>query len=453
MEKQAKLVNFGLTIARSDDDSREGFEAARDRAGQMMNWVDEAPVANEQDRDLAREAVRKVSRGEPLTPPEENVYEAIVLPTGRPVLNIVNGTYPAPRTPWRHLDQPRYRTVIEKAIAAVGRVEVPDHPSIPYAGTGFVVGDGLLMTNRHVAEIFVLGLGIRELRFRSGLESAGVDFRREVDSKASEYFEIRQVLMLHPYWDMALFQVDGLRNRTPLTLQAEPAQDLENQEVVVIGYPAEDPRNDHDLQQRIFGGRFQVKRLQPGKLMGTRQTNSFGHPVQAMAHNSSTLGGNSGSAVISVKTGMALGLHFGGVYLEANYAVSGYELSRDPFVYDKGVKFTSRHSGVLPWQSFWDKLSQESERQPAARRAPSSFRRRSRVRFRSMYHWLLRSASELLPLASRTFPPLPQARRRSRALPHWPTKRVTWRGRRRRFPTTMRQPTKRPVTRTTRAQT
>ena len=40
-----------------------------------------------------------------------------------------------------------------------------------------------------------------------------------------------------------------------------------------------------------------------------------------MEHDASTLGGNSGSAVIDLETGEAVGLHFAGSYLQANYAV------------------------------------------------------------------------------------------------------------------------------------
>lgn len=359
MDKSSRLARFARSLLTGHPGSGDGFESARVDAGRMLEWVDDTRARSDEERGRARDAVRKVARGEPLSPPEAEAFEAIVLTTGRPALDIVNGTYSPPRAPWAHLGQPSARRLIEAAIPAVGRVEVPGHPSIPYAGTGFVVGDGLLMTNRHVAEIFASGLGIRDLQFRSGLESSGVDFRRELGSAATEPFAIREIVMVHPYWDMALLRIEGLRNRVPLTLQADPPQDLLNQEVVVIGYPAEDPRNDHDLQQRIFGGRFQVKRLQPGTLTGARSTTSFGHLVPAMTHNSSTLGGNSGSAVISVATGQVVGLHFGGFYLDANFSVPAYELSRDPYVIDAGVRLTRRHTGVLPWKGFWDTVSRE----------------------------------------------------------------------------------------------
>ena len=83
----------------------------------------------------------------------------------------------------------------------------------------------------------------------------------------------------------------------------------------MIGYPALDPRNTADLQNRIFGGIFNVKRLQPGKLREPRDIRSFGHPVAAVTHDSSTLGGNSGSAVVDVGEGHVVALHFAGRYL------------------------------------------------------------------------------------------------------------------------------------------
>lgn len=43
--------------------------------------------------------------------------------------------------------------------------QLPNSPSIPYAGTGFVVGEGLLMTNRHVAQLFSQGVGT-QIRYR-----------------------------------------------------------------------------------------------------------------------------------------------------------------------------------------------------------------------------------------------------------------------------------------------
>ena len=226
-----------------------------------------------------------------------------------------------------------------------------------------MVGDGLLMTNRHVAELFAKGLGREALSFIPG-QSAAVDFLRERDRPDSLLFQVRSVAMVHPYWDMALLEVDGLASVTPLSLSTAPPGDLRERDVVVVGYPALDPRNAVDVQNRIFDGVFNVKRLQPGKLRDVESIRSFGHAVEAVTHDSSTLGGNSGSAVVDVKTGEVVGLHFAGIYLEANYAVPSHELALDPRMVDAGVNFDAEIAGgaATSWDSFWTEADPEAPR-------------------------------------------------------------------------------------------
>ena len=72
-----------------------------------------------------------------------------------------------------------------------------------------------------------------------------------------------------------------------------------------------------------------------------------------MAHDSSTLGGNSGSAIIDVETGHVIGLHFAGEYLKANYAVPSFELARDTRVLDAGIKFADKVAVTDLWQLAW----------------------------------------------------------------------------------------------------
>ncbi|MBI2686885.1 MAG: DNA/RNA non-specific endonuclease [Acidobacteria bacterium] len=331
----------------------EGMEAAKDVLHDLVA-KSRRPISDT-ERTHAHEAVDSMRQGRVLTEAQASAAEAIIMPDFRPAPRILNNAFPPfDDDVWKHLNDPASTKSILAAVPAVGRIEVPDHPSLPYAGTGFLVGEGLMMTNRHVAEIFVDGLGDTTLRFRSGLEDNGIDFRREDGISASEFFKIREVLMVHPYWDMALFRVEGLNPaRKPLELGAVPPGDLLEQEIVVIGYPAQDPRNDLDVQRRVFDGPFQVKRLQPGLVKPVRSTKSFGHLVDAMTHDSSTLGGNSGSVVYHIASGKAVGLHFGGIYMDANFAVPAYELSRDPRVIAAGVNFTRTTSGDPPWKSYW----------------------------------------------------------------------------------------------------
>ena len=107
------------------------------------------------------------------------------------------------------------REKLKKAIPSIGRIELPGNPSYPYGGTGFVVGEGLVMTNRHVAGIFASGVGTRTLSFKPG-HRAGIDFLRELDRPTGPTLPVTRVVMVHPYWDMALLAVEGL------TPEAEP---------------------------------------------------------------------------------------------------------------------------------------------------------------------------------------------------------------------------------------
>jgi endonuclease G len=70
----------------------------------------------------------------------------------------------------------------------------------------------------------------------------------------------------------------------------------------------------------IFGDVFDKKRLAPGQI--TRRANGL------VLHDCSTLGGNSGSVVLDLESGSALGLHFAGRFLEANYAVPAEIVAR-----------------------------------------------------------------------------------------------------------------------------
>jgi endonuclease G len=321
----------------------------------LIEGLANVPWAEAVDAERAGDAVRRLQQGSSLTPEQTDAIEAIVLPRERPVVDIVDGTYPTPPAPFEHLGAAAARGTVEAAIPSIGRIELPDHPSLPYGGTGFVVGNGLLMTNRHVAELFAVGLGREELTFRPG-QTAAVDLLRERDRPASSLFRIVRVAMIHPYWDMALVVAEGLEQVPSLALAVDAPGDLIDQEIVVIGYPALDPRNNVELQNRIFAGVFNVKRLQPGKLRARADIGSFGHVVSAVTHDSSTLGGNSGSALIDVATGRVVGLHFAGRYLEANFAVPTRELALDRRVLEAGVHFQEEAAGAggaLPSDPYW----------------------------------------------------------------------------------------------------
>ena len=65
--------------------------------------------------------------------------------------------------------------------------------------------------------------------------------------------------------------------------------------------------------KQIYGEIFDKKRLAPGAITDVDQ--------DRVLHNCTTLGGNSGSVVVDLKSGEALGLHFSGSFLRTNFAV------------------------------------------------------------------------------------------------------------------------------------
>lgn len=305
--------------------------------------------------EAAASALEKIALGRDLDQLEQTSLEAIVLPRERPVVFIEDGTFGEPESPWEHFGTDRkLRQNIERAIQSIGRVELPTNPSIPFGGTAFVVGENLLMTNRHVAELFAVGLG-RQVRFRQNYK-AGWDYLRERKSgkDTSTMLAVRKVRMIHPYWDMALLEVVGLKpEHKPLRLSVAAPESLVDRDVAVIGYPAKDWRNNTEMQDRIFKRTYNVKRLQPGKIRQRDKIESFSHVVSALTHDSSTLGGNSGSAVVDAATGDVIGLHFAGLYLKANYAVPTYELARDAQVVDAGVNFGGTVRADTTMRTVW----------------------------------------------------------------------------------------------------
>ncbi len=288
-----------------------------------------------------------------LSPEQEMVLEAVIIPGERPVVDIKDDQFLPVSEPFLDLNRTPYSTHINSAIPSIGRIDLPDHPA-PYAGTGFLVGPGILMTNRHVAEIFAVGLGRKGLRFRSD-GRVEVDFKRETTEQEPDHFRIVKVLMIHPYWDMALLTIEGpAAQRQPLTFSVESPENLLGRKVAVIGYPAFDHRNNVDVQREVFNNRFSVKRMQPGLLGARADLRSFGKTVSTITHDSSTLGGNSGSAVIETTTGKVVALHFAGIYLKENYAVSAADLAKDSRIVDAGVLFdTCGHASIGPWDQFW----------------------------------------------------------------------------------------------------
>jgi pimeloyl-ACP methyl ester carboxylesterase len=344
MSEQWQLVErYYRSLATAE---KEGKELVLEGgASDSLSALLESPGLDDGKRKAAQEALTALRERRSLSRAQAEAWEAIVLPYERPVLDIIGATFDESMAGEWAAPLKSSKDRLKACLRSIGRVK-PAVPHLPYAGTAFIVaagpdGERLMMTNRHVAKIFVDGVG--RLAFVPH-SSTIVDLKREVGRDDEWLMRVVDVPLVHPYWDMALLRVRPLDAEAPppLVLSSEELARNDGRNVAVIGYPNFDGNNDVGLQTQIFRGVFGCKRLQPGKLTERLSIESFGRPVDAQGHDASTLCGNSGSAVICLDTGRVVGLHFAGFYLKSNYSVPTQELFRDPRVRDLGLNFQTR---------------------------------------------------------------------------------------------------------------
>jgi S1-C subfamily serine protease len=277
-----------------------------------------------------RSAVRKIRAEGPrvqLSQPESLGLEAIIRLEGRPALLIQGGRFQEPPQDWRALEA--VRTKIQAVFPSVGRIEVPGHPEVEWLGTGFLVADDVVMTNRHVAVEFCRQKGAHWV-FEPPIKPR-IDYSEELGTTAPAEFNLTEVIGVHETYDFALMRVSrkgtvGVRPPSALSLASKPTLAAKRQ-IFIVGYPASDSRrNDPVVMRRIFANIYDVKRLQPGEIMAVTLAR------KVMSHDCSTLGGNSGSCVVDLDTQRVVGLHFRGKYLESNDAIMLSRLAADPLI-------------------------------------------------------------------------------------------------------------------------
>lgn len=312
---------------------RSPFESARS----------DAPPRSPFQRAVAErgpEVVEKIRRdgaSAELDEEESDVFEAIIALTGRPALFFKQGAFVQPPAKWEILET--FRAEIETNALSVGRIEVEGHPERDWWGTGFLVTEEVVMTNRHIANKFCHQDESGVWQFKPEM-IARIDYLEEVDNEESAEFELTEIIGIHedPDVDMALFRMSttsasGATPPAPLQFAPDTQGIRLGSNLYLVGYPAYDERNNVSAMIRIFGNVFDVKRLQPGEIRGVLPQPSW------LMHDCSTLGGNSGSCVIDLNSNRVLGLHFKGSYRETNYAVALWRLQNDPLVQKAGLQF------------------------------------------------------------------------------------------------------------------
>jgi hypothetical protein len=294
--------------------------------------------------------------------------EAVVQSDGsRPVLFVENdfvdlmapsiGDYAAPLS--------RLQDGVRQVCRAVGRVDDPAAPGLGYRGTAWLVAEGLVVTNYHVLAAIAPGGARVDGQFRGKLNpAAAVHFGHEVgDARDDRRFPIRRVVAVgragaaqfaHPELpslnfdglDLAVLELEPVPRRSfPAPLPVARGDDpltrggLANagRGVYLVGYPGDEQSTTPELFTRLFAGVKTYKRLAPGRIMAAAGTVPHDPHGWVLTHDATTLGGNSGSAVIDLDADgrTALALHFAGQPERRNFA---HALER----------VTAELAGVLP---------------------------------------------------------------------------------------------------------
>lgn len=278
-----------------------------------------------------------------IDPDQEALAEAVVLLAKRPALLVQDDNFLSPTEEWKSLEFER--EAICSRLPSVGKIEIVLNGRRTLFGTGFVVSDDLIMTNRHVAKLIAeqdpVDPSVWE--FLSNADPT-IDFKGEHGVAATRSFRIRSVIKVLPEEepDICLLQVETKSADTlqrplpaPILLASEAPDFSTDRSLYVVGYPSTDNESvtPSSVLKAIFNDVFEKKRLQPGEWRTEfKQRKLF-------SHDCSTLGGNSGSCVVDLATDRAIGLHFKGKYRTANYAVSLWDVQDHPDLTGLGLSY------------------------------------------------------------------------------------------------------------------
>jgi endonuclease G len=259
--------------------------------------------------------------------------EKIVRAVNRPALLVKEDSFEAPIADVWFARLNAARTALERAIRATGRVELREPPSSGHIGTGWLIAPGVVVTNRHVAREFVRrqqdGVVVLRTSWLGRPYRPVVDFREEYRQGAPPLeFEMDRVLFIaaddDAAPDVALLAVKAGQGSLPDPIPLADVTLAPGRPVATIGYPAYDySEADRTVMVELFHGIFDVKRLSPGEVMVPPMAGQW-----FFQHDCSTLGGSSGSVLLDLESGGAVGLHFSGTSGMSNYAISGQALAQ-----------------------------------------------------------------------------------------------------------------------------
>jgi hypothetical protein len=363
-----RAANFLRSIARSGiaGAGAEGLESAgtaslpdkiflKDQISAEAAWIEQAlkqPPDVDALADLTRQARDGLDRldaeGEEADLSDAHLMglEAVIRSDGTRPVAFVKGDFIDTEQPslqaseWQ-FDIAAVEPNVRRLCKATGRVDDPSQKSLGYQGTAFLVGPGLVMTNRHVLRAIT-----REQNPDTGTLKADivVDFARELGQpRTDRRFPVKSILFRglggDGRWvqenglnfdtlDLAILEIDtsagALPPPLPLRFGEAVQYAVRGRKACVVGFPGATAGLTPDVFDRVFSGIKAFKRLAPGLILEPAGEGAVERDPRGwiMTHDASTLGGNSGSPILDLESGASplLGIHFAGMPDRRNWA-------------------------------------------------------------------------------------------------------------------------------------
>ena len=234
--------------------------------------------------------------------------EAVIHADGsRPVFFIRNGDVDRTAVEagkWGEALDSRIRAIRE-VLPAVGRIGSRQN-RFSYSGTGFLVGDRLVVTNRHVLQAIAVQGTDGKWSF---YQDTTIDFLGEIDNPAVQSFKVKEVVFAGPEpilgldpkrLDVALLKIEpliaGATLPNPVALSKKTGPVSSRRDLYVVGFPAAadlyygsgDPAVGTEFASvlsSLFRDEFGVKRLAPGQIdagIGTVDEGASNGPSNTM---------------------------------------------------------------------------------------------------------------------------------------------------------------------------
>lgn len=332
----------------------QGKKEQMDRLTKMIDA--EKPIALQVRNEVigaAEQAIDQFVQGQRLDPKALLGLEALVRLTGRPALrvrnNYVDWEDPCAGEWGDRIFLAQQNNSLQARMGSVGRIDVEG----VHIGTGFVVGAGMVLTNRHVLQAFAVPVPRRNRpdRWLLSHTDVSIDFADEPSSlTTATRFRIKSVIAAGPdeiredlidfaCLDAALLEVETVNDYSgslPAAMELVRNQGMAapRKEIYLVGYPGRPitlPRNlsgniDIEIASRLnelFGADYGTKYLAPGEIIQAAGQIQQDPMKWVITHDATTMGGCSGSFLINLDDPMGVvGLHFGGYWLRENYAHS-----------------------------------------------------------------------------------------------------------------------------------